>query len=156
MSLWGSLTSGIKPKYYANASFVTAVNVATEQANHSIPHAGWVVQQTNTTTLTITITAGGTGYGPGDTLTFTGGSPVNASNAYVFVANVNGNGAITALTVQVVPVYSSNVVPTIGVTTTGGTGAVLTGAFMNAGRVGRMFREVLVAGSFDDTTAGVG
>jgi hypothetical protein len=158
MSLWGSLTSNNKPIYYGNTADVYAVNVATEQANTQIPHAGWVVERPNYSGVTLVVANAGAGYLVGDTLTFTGGTTHANTKAAGTVATVNGSGGILTLNVTNAGQYTTNVAPTVGVTSANGSaaGAVITATVNPNGRLGRTFVEVLVAGSFDDTTYGVG
>lgn len=156
MSLWGNLGTANKPKYYGNTADVVSVNVATEQANHSIPHAGWVVERAETAGLVLTITAAGTGYLVGDALTFTGGNTLpGAIPASGKVTQVSNTGGITGVTLSSDGEYTTTTAPTVGVQTVAGNNAVIT-ASISGGRIGRTFVEVLVAGSFDDTTFGVG
>lgn len=150
MPLWGTLGSANnKPKYFSNTADVVSVNVATEQANHNLAHAGWVVEHTTSAPVTLTIAAGGTGYANGEALVFTGGTRAANTTAPAGTVHTDGTGVITSLTITNGGSYITTTAPTMSVTTAAGTGASITGAILN-GRVGRKMYEVLVAGSFND------
>jgi hypothetical protein len=157
MSLWGNLTSAEIPKYYGNTSDVFAVNVATEQANTEIPHCGWVVERKETAGLILVVSNTGTGYLVNDTLTFTGGNTdANAIPAAGYVNDVSNTGGVLGVTLTEDGEYFTNTAPTIGITSANASanGAVITATVGTNGRIGRTYIEVLVAGSFSDTTAG--
>jgi hypothetical protein len=157
MSLWGNLSSAEIPKYYGNTSDVHAVNVATEQANTYIPHAGWVVERKEAAGLVLVVANTGVGYLVNDPLVFTGGNTdANTIPAAGYVAVVSNTGGVLNVVLTENGEYITNTAPTVTIDSanTEANGAHITATVGTNGRLGRTYIEVLVAGSFDDTTAG--
>ena len=86
-----------------------------------------------TISSTFTITTAGTGYIVGDSVVFTGGG--GGSGAVATVSTIGANGSITAISLTNAG-SGYRLVPTISITSTAGTGAVITCSLVGAAVTG--------------------